>query len=51
MRMGLVVHPIDLIFTCSECGERLEVIDIWDEDDIIYIKPCEGCLDEKGREE
>ena len=36
---------------CSECGERLEVEDVDELYGVMYVKPCENCLDEKVRME
>ena len=36
------------IYECSECGNRLEVEDVDECDGIVYIRPCEVCIEKQG---
>ena len=34
----------DLTFKCCECGNYLEVEDIDECEEVIYIRPCDVCI-------
>lgn len=46
-RIEMLIDLTKTIFKCSECGNELEVEDVDEYDDTIFIRPCECCIKEK----
>jgi DNA-directed RNA polymerase subunit RPC12/RpoP len=41
---GLFEQPFNVQFKCSECNTELEIEDIEEISDTVYVRPCEKCL-------